>query len=94
MGRTAQKFPHRLLEKRWVHFIATDAHNTTSRPPHMKKAYEVIAKRYGRSYADLLCLHNPLSVFEGQPLGEQSMQGLETEDEIKLPNWWQRLMRM
>ena len=94
MGRKAQKFAHRLLEHHWVHFLATDAHNTTTRPPHMRRAWELVAKKHGQSYADLLCLHNPLAVFEGKPLGEQPMLGLEAEDEIKPESWWQRLMRM
>lgn len=94
MGRTAQRFAHKLLEKRWVHFLATDAHNITSRPPLMRRAYGVIAKKYGESYADMLCLHNPMSVFESRPLGEHEMLGLEAEDEMKPETWWQRLMRM
>lgn len=94
MGRTAQKFTHRLLEKRWVHFLATDAHNITSRPPHMRGAFEAVAKRYGESYAHLLCVQNPLAVFNNQPLGDQGMLGLEAENEIKPETWWQRLMRM
>ncbi len=94
MGRTAQKFAHRLLEKRWVHFLATDAHNVRSRPPHMRKAYGIVARKYGAAYADMLCLQNPISVFEGRPLAEQEMFGLEAEAEVKLESWWQRLMRM
>lgn len=94
MGRTAQKLAHRLLEKHWVHFLATDAHNMRSRPPHMRKAYETVARKYGEAYAAMLCLQNPLSVFEGRPLGEQEMSGLEVESEVKLESWWQRLLRM
>ncbi len=94
MGRTAEKFSKRMLENRWAHFLATDAHNTTSRPPHMRRARELVAKKYGQSYADLLCVHNPLRVFQNQPLEEQNMLGLEAEDEIKPESWWQRLMRM
>ena len=94
MGKTAQKFAHRLLSKRWVHFLATDAHNTKARPPRMRKAYEVVARKYGAAYADMLCIQNPMSVFEGRPLAEQEMLGLEAETEIKPETWWQRLMRM
>lgn len=94
MGRQAEKLARRMLANRWVHFLATDAHNTTSRPPRMRKARDLVAKRHGEGYADLICLHNPLAAFEGTPLGEQEMLGLETEDDFKLPNWWQRLLRM
>ena len=94
MGREARAFAHRLLARRWVHFLATDAHNTTSRPPSMRQAYDLVSKKYGAAYADMITLQNPLSVFEGRPLGEQLMKGLDAEDEVKLESWWQRLMRM
>lgn len=94
MGREAEKLARRMLENRWAHFLATDAHNATSRPPHMRRARELVAKRHGSEYAELLCLHNPLAVFEGRALGEQEMLGLDDEHEVKLPSWWQRLLRM
>ncbi len=94
MGRPAQKLAHRMLSNRWVHFLATDAHNTTSRPPQMRKAHDLIAKKYGAAYADLLCLHNPLSAFEGQAIEQQPMLGLEDGDDYQPPSWWQRLLRM
>ncbi len=94
MGRQAEKLAKRMLENRWVHFIATDAHNTTSRAPKMRKAHDLIAKRYGSGYAEMICLHNPLAVFDGQTLSEQEMLGLESEDQVGLPSWWQRLLRM
>ena len=94
MGRTAEKLAHRLLANRWVHFLATDAHNITTRAPQMRRAHDLVARRYGAEYADQLCLHNPMAVFESRPLGDFEMQGLETEPEIKLPSWWQRFLRM
>ena len=43
MGRHAERMAHDLLANRWVHFLATDAHNTTSRPPKMREAFELVA---------------------------------------------------
>ncbi len=94
MGKEAERFARRMLKNRWVHFIATDAHNTTSRAPRMRQAADLIAKRYGPEYAELICRANPLAVFEGRPLAEHNMLGLETEDEFKPPTWWQRLLRL
>ena len=71
MGSEAQRTAHRLLANRWVHFIATDAHNLTSRPPRMKQAWEIIERRYDLGYAVALCETNPRSVFLGEPLGVQ-----------------------
>jgi protein-tyrosine phosphatase len=89
-GKHAERMAHELLEKRWVHFLATDAHNTSSRPPRMREAHNLVATRYGASYAHALCLTNPLAVFLGKQFEvEEEPRGLF--DEVKEPNWWQRV---
>lgn len=90
MGKTAQKMAHELLEKRWVHFLATDAHNTTSRPPQMRAAYELVAKKYGPEYAHLLCVTNPLAVFQGKPMGPQ-LEPQHLYEDMEQKSWWRRL---
>lgn len=91
MGKTARKMAHSLLRDRWVHFIATDAHNTTSRPPKMREAFEEIADRYDPDYAHMLCVSNPLSVFQGKQLPMQPEPSNLYED-LEPKNWWQRLV--
>src|ERR1700722_15689359 len=71
MGKRAERMAHDLLSDRWVHFLATDAHNTTSRPPKMKQAYDLVAEKYGPDYAHLLCTSNPLADFMGRPVHPQ-----------------------
>ncbi len=93
MGREAKRVAERLLANRWVHFLATDAHDTKRRPPHMREARDVVSKRFGSLYADLLCRDNPMAVFQGQPLGE-----LDEEVDLFHPkplkqSWWDRLFR-
>lgn len=51
-----------------VHFIASDAHNTTSRPHRLRAAYEAVEKRFGREKAEALFVGNPLAAFEGHGL--------------------------
>jgi len=70
-GRTAQRVAEQLLHDRWVHFLATDAHNTTSRPPLMRNAYASVARTHGEEYAERLCVANPRAAFYGEPLPEQ-----------------------
>jgi protein-tyrosine phosphatase len=90
MGRTAQRVAHELLARNWVHFLATDAHNTSSRPPKMREAMDVVAERYNPDYARLLCVSNPLAAFTDKPLAPQpEMLDLYEEDAPK--SWWQRL---
>lgn len=92
-GRYAERMAHDLLEKRWVHFLATDAHNATSRPPRLRDAHDLVATKYGVSYAHALCVTNPLAVFLGKQFEvEEEPHGLFAE--VKEPNWWQRIMAM
>lgn len=88
-GKTAARMAEDLLDRRWVHFLATDAHNTTSRPPRMREAHDLVAKRCGAAYAQSLCSTNPLAVFEGRQFDlEEEPRGLF--DEVKEPTWWDR----
>ena len=89
-GKKAEEMSHQFLEKRWVHFLATDAHNTKSRPPRMKAAHDLVAEKYGVSYAHALCLTNPLAVFLGKQFQvEEEPRGLY--EEPKPLSLWQRL---
>jgi protein-tyrosine phosphatase len=71
MGRKAQKLAERLLADRWVHFIATDAHNVGSRPPQLRAACDHVAARFGEEYAQRLCTENPQAVFDNRRLPPQ-----------------------
>jgi protein-tyrosine phosphatase len=90
MGKAAEKMSHALLANRWVHFLATDAHNLTRRPPRMAEARDLVATRYGRSYADRLCAENPAAVFSGASLPEQDEP--RYDDESSTP-WWKKIFR-
>ncbi len=91
MGKQAQRMAHRLLADRWAHFLATDAHNTTSRPPKMREAYELVADKYGPDYAHALCVGNPLSVFKGKPMLPQA-EPLNLYEDTEKKNWLNRLL--
>jgi protein-tyrosine phosphatase len=90
MGRTAQRLAHELLAKNWVHFLATDAHNTTSRPPKMREAMNLVAEKYGPDYAHLLCISNPLAAFMDKPMPPQP-EMLELYEDTTPKSWWQRM---
>jgi protein-tyrosine phosphatase len=91
MGKTAEKMAHHLLSKRWVHFLATDAHNLVSRPPRLSEARDIVAKKYGAEYAHSLVESNPRAVFQGKsfmPL----MEPVDLHDEFKPDPWWKKIL--
>jgi protein-tyrosine phosphatase len=90
-GKKAELMAHQFLENRWVHFLATDAHSMRSRPPRMREAHAIIAKKYGQSYADLVCIANPTAVFNGAPLPPQEEPLHLYEDMEAKSSWWSRL---
>lgn len=58
-GFSARRYVKKLLTYEMVHFLGTDAHNTGSRAPKMKKCADYIANKYGQEYANRLIEENP-----------------------------------
>jgi protein-tyrosine phosphatase len=70
-GQQAERSAHWLLDHRWVHFLATDAHDIESRPPRLRPAFDWVAGQYDAATAERLCIANPRAVFYGEALGQQ-----------------------
>lgn len=92
MGKQAQRLAEQMLAHRWVHFLATDAHDTRRRPPQMREARDVVSKRHGTLYADLLCRENPMAVFQSRPLHEHDEDAGAFQPQPFKKSWWQRLL--
>lgn len=67
-GEAAKRWSETWLDQGCVHFVASDAHSTKSRPPKLREAYEVVATRRGEEVARALFHDNPLAAFEGRAL--------------------------
>jgi len=59
-----------LLEAGLVHFVASDCHGTQRRPPGLRRAYQMIAGRWGADLAKRLVSDNPRAVVQNRPLPE------------------------
>ncbi|KIO68272.1 Manganese-dependent protein-tyrosine phosphatase [Caldibacillus thermoamylovorans] len=53
LGKKIQRFTFQLIDANLTHFIATDAHNITSRPFNLAEAYDVVEKEYGIEFVDM-----------------------------------------
>ncbi len=74
-GRYTFDSAWRMLDAGMVHFIASDAHDTTRRPPGLSRAYQRVAETLGERAARRLLITHPRAVLEDRPLSEASEAG-------------------
>lgn len=63
-GREYKKRTKYILEKEFADFIASDTHDSEKRKPCLKECADLIEKKYGREYRDLLFSENPRELIE------------------------------
>lgn len=67
-GKRVEQFSRLLLDRRLVHFLASDAHDCEHRPPRLDLAYAWVKKHYGEELAEALCVTNPKAALIGETL--------------------------
>jgi protein-tyrosine phosphatase len=67
-GAEAKSTSEEFLRKRWVHLVASDAHNLTSRLQILSGAHRQVERLYGGDTADMLFCKNPRAVLFGGDL--------------------------
>ena len=71
-GPNARYWSERMLEDGIVHLLATDAHNTSSRPPLLAEGAEAAARFVGREEADRLVMERPQAAWNDADPGTVS----------------------
>ena len=67
-GRRIQKAALDMIQKGYVHAVASDAHDATKRPPVLSHAYTAIANKFGSVEAQRLFCDNPLKIISGSDI--------------------------
>jgi protein-tyrosine phosphatase len=67
-GPSSKQSAEKWLAEDCIHFIASDAHNTSSRPLKLRDAFDKVAGYKGDRVAQMLFTENPLAAFEGRQL--------------------------
>ena len=67
-GSAAQRAAETWVNAGLMHFVATDAHNTTKRPPRARPATEAVTAIAGARVAEALTVRNPAAVIENRAL--------------------------
>jgi protein-tyrosine phosphatase len=83
-GRRALDFSRTLLDRKLVHFIASDGHDCEHRPPRLDLAHRWLTKNYGEPLANALCIDNPRATLTGA-----SLDALSQEIPIEPRKWYQ-----
>ena len=65
-GKEIQKFIFKLMKKKLISFVATDAHSDGHRRPVLSEAYMLVKKKFKEEYADRLFYGNPLKIIESK----------------------------
>ncbi len=73
------KIVKKLLDNNLVHFVASDSHNLSNRPPLLDKGYQFVEKHYGKDYANDLFYNNPLSVINNEQIKIRDFQKIKSK---------------
>ena len=65
-GKDVQKFDKKILKKKWVSFVASDAHGDKHRRPRLMEAYEYVKKKVSEEYANDIFYNNQVKIINDE----------------------------
>jgi len=72
-GRKARTSAIELLDRGLVHFVASDAHDVSHRPPRLDAAFAALRDRYGEASIQAVFVDNPAAVLSGEMVEADAM---------------------
>jgi protein-tyrosine phosphatase len=66
-GKRVEALSMRMLDDGLVHILATDAHDTSRRPPKLSEGWQIARDRVGAEEAERLVLGRPLAILGDEP---------------------------
>lgn len=76
-GKRARYWSDRMIDEGMVDIVASDAHDTTARPPVLSKARDRVARHWGEETAVRLVLINPLHILSDKVLPDSAVSEAE-----------------
>jgi protein-tyrosine phosphatase len=65
LGRRIQKATFKMIQKGYVHAVASDTHDAEKRPPILSPAYKITKEKFGTDEAEKLFYYNPFKIVSG-----------------------------
>ena len=90
-GKRPHYWAQKMLAEGLIHIIATDAHNTTSRPPLMTSAFNIAVQEVGLDEARHLVLTRPQAILENLSPERAVPLPQLAKAEAAPPSVWKRL---
>ena len=93
-GQRPKYWAEKMLALGMVHILATDAHNLTSRPPILSKAYDMASAAIGREEASHLVVTRPVNVLDNEPIENSPPVLATTGLPVEQVSAWRRWLKV
>jgi protein-tyrosine phosphatase len=90
-GETVQKTVFRLLDAKLIHLVGSDAHNNSGRPLMLRKAYDIILRKYGQEAAYKLFYSHPKLILSAQNVSVEEPGPFVNEKSKKISDRFKHL---
>ena len=87
LGPVIQQHSREMVDRGWVHIVASDAHDERIRPPVLSEARREVETHWGQDAGRLFFETHPRAVIDGQPLDPQALPQRESSTQGSASPW-------